>query len=331
MRYYAYGLCFASDFALPELSAALPVPASESHAAPDVVIELGSAITLDFVRSVTAEGAPLENSLDFSARRAQLLYSGVGRFTITDGRHILVEPLEETGASTWRLPLLGSVLALLLEQRGMFVLHAGAVDMGDFAAAFLGEKGQGKSTLNAALSCAGYPLLNDDVVALTWPGAPKTGFPIVLPGFAQIKLVPDAVRAVLGSDPADYPSVAPELSEFFEKRSFQAPLATNALPLHHLLVLSSLDADDSGEDVRLRPLSPQEALIQLIPHTFAARFGELYLKEERKKNHFRHCARLVSECQVWELARRRDLTLLPATIDAIARALGASPSQTVRL
>jgi hypothetical protein len=194
----------------------------------------------------------------------------------------------------------------------------------------MGEKGQGKSTLNAALSCAGYPLLSDDVVALTWSAAPTMDSPLALSGFAQIKLVPDAVRAVLGGESADWPAVAPELAEV-DKRSFTAPLAEKALPLRHVFVLSSLDADDSGEDVRLRLLSPQEALIHLMPHTFGARFGELYLKEERKKTHFRQCARLVNECQVWELARRRDLKLLPATIDAIARAVSASPSQTARI
>lgn len=325
MRYYAYGLTFASDFLLPELPAIPPAQASKADTTPDVVIELGAALSLEFVKNAAAEGAPLENSLRFSAQSARLLYSGVGRFTVSEGRHVLVEPLEGRGPSTLRLPLLGAVLALLLEQRGLFVLHAGAVDMGGFAAAFLGDKGQGKSTLNAALARAGYPLFSDDVVALSWPDASELKFPLTLCGFAQIKLVPDAVRAVLDAEPADWPAVAPELAEV-DKRSFSAPLAAHPLPLRHLFILSSLDEEDEGaEEVRLRALTPQDALLHLMPHTFAARFGEFYLKDERRKTHFMQCARVVRECQVWELARRRDLALLPSTLESIARAVGASP------
>lgn len=327
-RYRAYGLTFACEFPLPEL------PVAPDDASPvDVRIEVGDPVTPEAVAEALKPEADIELSLKFETTRCTLFFTSVGRFTVSEGRHILVEPIEGLGPSTWRLPLLGAVMALLLEQRGFFVLHAGALDMGGFAVSFLGQKKQGKSTLNAALSVAGYPLFSDDTVALSWPdsvGAEKTALPLTLPGFAQIKLVPDAVRAVLQGDASDWPAVAPELAEV-HKRAFTAPLATRALPLRHLFVLASLpksdDAPDSAapeDDIRLRLLAPQEAFGHLMPHTYGARFGDLYLKGERKKTHFAACARLVRECQVWELARRRDLSLLPATIEAIGRAVGAT-------
>lgn len=334
--YQAYGLTFVCDFALPELTA---VDKSQMPlgVVPDVVIQVGQFLSPAEVQLATAPGAAFEDVTRFEAHQSSLLFSDVGRFTITGGRHILVEPLEGRGASTWRLPLLGPVLALLLEQRGLFVLHAGAVEMGGVAVAFLGEKGQGKSTLNAAFASAGYPLFSDDVVALTWPESHNsTAFPLALSGFAQIKLVPDAVRAVLRGAPSDWPAVAPELSEV-DKRVFMAPLAAHPRPLRHLFVLASLDEDhkedehkadsvSAAEDeaVRLRALTPQQALIHLMPHTFAARFGDLYLKDGRKRTHFTQCVRVVRECRVWELARRRDLNLLPSTIDKVARAVEAA-------
>ena len=325
-RHQSHGLTFACDFNLPEL-----LRASDDQP-PHVVIQVGDYISSEVVRSAGSPNFVLENVIDFQVGESSLFFSEVGRFTVTQGRHILIEPLQGTNPSTWRLPLLGSILALLLEQRGLFVLHAGAVDMGGFAAAFLGEKGQGKSTLNAALASAGYPLFADDVVALTWPDD-KQPYPLTLCGFAQIKLVPDAVRGVLQSEPGTLPAVAPELAEV-DKRSFMAPLAVRPAPLRHLFVLSSLpdEIQDEVQDegFQLRALTPQEALLQIMPHTFGARFGEMYLKDERKKAHFRQCARVVNECQVWELARRRDLALLPATIAAIARAVGASPPQSAR-
>lgn len=331
LRYQAYGLTFACEFPLPELSTA---PEDSSPA--DVRIEIGEPVAPESVSQALRPDADIELSLKFETARCTLFFTSVGRFTVSEGCHILVEPIEGLGPSTWRLPLLGAVMALLLEQRGFFVLHAGALDMGGFAVSFLGQKKQGKSTLNAALSVAGYPLFSDDTVALSWPdsvGAEKTALPLTLPGFAQIKLVPDAVRAVLQGDVADWPAVAPELTQI-DKRAFSAPLATHALPLRHLFVLSSLPKSDGAantatpeDDIRLRLLAPQEAFGYLMPHTYGARFGDLYLKGERKKTHFAACARLVRECQVWELARRRDLNLLPATIEAIGRAVGATSNR----
>lgn len=341
-RYTAYGLIFVCDFALPELPLA-----PDGGAAPDVEIELGDFLALETVEQALASDADVTKSIHFEARRCRILFTRVGRFTISEGRHILLEPVQGRGPDLWRLPLLGAVLALLLEQRSFFVLHAGALDMGGFAACFLGHKGQGKSTLNAALTLAGYPLLSDDVVALQWPDSrpgslpstsptPPEPFPLTLCGFGQIKLVPDAVRALLQSDPDQWPAVAPELAEV-NKRAFQARLAPQALPLKHLFVLTSLPemensvkSEEGGGDIRLRRLAPQEAFAQIWPHTYGARFGDYYLKNERKKTHFTACARLVGQCQVWELARRRDLALLPATIEAIARQVGANASPAPR-
>jgi len=224
-----------------------------------------------------------------------------------------------------------------LEQRGLFVLHAGAVDMGGSAAAFLGDKGQGKSTLNAAMATAGFSLLSEDAVALQWSDDEKHTVPTALCGFAQVKLVPDAVRAVLNTEPEELALVAPQV-ENMDKRSFMAPMAKQPLPLRDLFILTSLDDEanierpkpfspsyETPEGVEIRLLSPQEALLHLIPHTFGFRFGDLYLQGERKTTHFRACARLVSSCRVWELSRRRDLALLPATVATLARLVASAP------
>ena len=337
-HYYAYDLHLACDFELPELPPWLGHP----DEAPDVCIVTGQTLALAVVERALAE----EGEVQWGVRQARLLFL-LARFTVRDGNHILVEPLEGYGPSSWRVPLLGSVLAVLLEQRGLFALHGGALVFESGAAAFLGEKGQGKSTLNAALNCAGFPLLNDDVTALQMPGN-SAGKPLALCGFSQIKLRPDAVRAATSSDPTQWPSLAPEISDF-DKRAFPASLARHNAPLVALFVLhsapdsvpefaldesektnaknSSATAEENG--LRVRRLGAQEALAQLIPHTFGARFGADYLQGERRKQHFLHCARLVNACAVWELTRPRDLTLLPTTIALIARVLSDDAANSV--
>ena len=283
------------------------------------------------MQAAQSEQVPIETILQFETGRFQIVFSKVGRFTVTGGRHVLLEPVPGTQPALWRLPLLGSVMALLLEQRAFFVLHAGAIQIGDGAAAFLGEKGQGKSTLNASLARAGFALFSDDVVALNWEG--NSGFPSVWPGFSQIKLVPDAVSAVLPGALEDWPAVTPGVAEV-DKRAFCAPLAQQVLPLRDLFILaskptmeSSLKSEEIDGGISISRLAPQQAFARLLPHTYGARFSDFYLKDERKKTHFSACARLVRECRVWELARRRDLSLLPATIAAIVRTVETHSSR----
>ena len=320
-HYYTYDLHLVCDFELPELQT---WPGNRNDT-PDICVVTGHILELAEIESAMAK----EEIVEWGAQQSRLLFL-LARFTISDGNHVLVEPVEGYGPAAWRVPLLGSVMAALLEQRGLFALHAGALVFENGAAAFLGDKGQGKSTLNAGLSRAGFPLLNDDVTALQMPGNAK-GAPCALPGFSQIKLRPDAVRAATGTDLDQWPLVAPEIAEL-DKRAFQAPLAQTSAPLRALFVLHSAPdeaatgaaetiADSAENGLRLRRLSAQEALAQLIPHTFGARFGAGYLEGTRRKAHFLDCVRLVNLCPVWELTRPRDLALLPATIDLIARVM----------
>ena len=358
-HYRAYDLHIVCDFELPEL---VPWP-GEFGESPDVRIETGETLAMALVERAIAE----DDVVQWGAQQSRLLFQ-LARFTVRDGNHVLVEPLEGYGPSSWRVPLLGSVLAALLEQRGLFALHGGALVFGKSAAVFLGDKGQGKSTLNAALNCAGFPLLNDDVTALQMPddslGKP-VGRPLAFAGFSQVKLLPDAARAVAGSDSSQWPTLAPEIDDF-DKRAFQASLAQNNAPLRAIFVLHSApEAGNSAPDdaeitdakngtdahsaeanaeaiveanaaahieehgLRLRRLGAQEALAQLIPHTFGARFGAGYLEGERRKRHFLDCARLVNTCAVWELTRPRDLMLLPATVALIARVMAADAADAV--
>lgn len=318
---FAYGLHFESDFGLPELSAA------SAASSPDVRVELAAPLSRAAVEALGAPNAPIEGVLRFEEHESQLLFSDVGRFLVREGRLVRVEPLEGTSASSWRLPLLGSVMALLLEQRGLLALHGGAARFHDgmgreVAAGFLGDKGQGKSTLNAALSQAGFSLLCDDVLAVSGLESPDELL-TALSGFAWLKLAPDAVAQVWNAQPDEFDLVAPEVADT-NKRSVPARLAPDALPLRHLFLLATLP-DEASESFTLRPLSPSLALPALLPHTFAARFSELYLKGARRLAHFRACARIASECAVWELARKRDLSLLPATVRAVENAVRDFP------
>lgn len=73
------------------------------------------------------------------------------------------------------IQLLGTVLALWLHRRGIPVLHAAAVSMGESGVAFTGIKGSGKSTLAAATVAEGHGFIADDLLACHLDPKPRQG------------------------------------------------------------------------------------------------------------------------------------------------------------
>jgi hypothetical protein len=60
----------------------------------------------------------------------------------------------------------GTITAFVLAMGGRCVLHGSTVEMGGNALAFVGESGQGKSTMAALFCAAGASLVTDDVLPL---------------------------------------------------------------------------------------------------------------------------------------------------------------------
>lgn len=186
--YTAYGLSIRSHLPLPELLA--------GEAEAEVVIRFGKA-------GPKPPGEVVGGALCWaSATQACLSWKEAGTFLIRDGREITIDRVPGAEERLLRLYLLGPVLAVLLHQRGQLVLHSSAVAMNGGAVAFLGGQGLGKSTLAAALHARGYGILVDDVLALE---VNQRGYPLVFPGFAQLKLWPETSTVHTGRT---FPGVA---------------------------------------------------------------------------------------------------------------------------
>jgi hypothetical protein len=285
--YGAFDLGIHSALALPELVARTPV-------SPDVVVRLGP------VDPPRIE-APVENCIHLTAHDAYFAWDQFARFRARDGSEIVVQPVDGVEQELVRLPLLGVVLATLLHQRGLLVLHASAVAIGGRAVAFLGAKGAGKSTTAAALYARGHTLLGDDVVALD---DAATGPRMVLPGSPQLKLWPDAATSSLGQDP----DALPRIASMYEKRSRLAEerFASRPLPLGALFVL------DYGDELELEYLSPHEAMKHLIANTYVARFGARLLSGPAAAGHLKQIADLVRDTPLYRLRRPVSLPELPS-------------------
>ena len=289
-QYTAYGLAIDSEIKLPEL---LPLSSHASDGANDdftsrATIRIGSV-------DLTSVPAPLGGNVHWARPRdICLVYPEVGTYRITGGNLITVDLYPSADERALRLYLLGPVLAILLHQRGLLVIHASAVSIHGQVAVFAAEKGEGKSTLAAALHARGHQLVTDDLLPVEMTNPKRL---LVQPGFPQLKLMPEAA-AQLTDDPDALPRVHPG----FDKRATRVrDLAREELPLSRIFILATAEHD------AIEPIAPQQSFIELVRHSYLA---VLLGATGEGAQHFRQVVSLAQNVPVLKFNRRRSLDAL---------------------
>lgn len=287
--YHAYGLILESELALPELA-----PASGPA---DISLRLAA------LEPVPARSDDPWYAWQCEGAETRLSVRTVATVLLREGREILVDPDPGVGPGRLRDFLLSFVLGALLQQRGaLLLLHASSVLIDGRAVVFVGESGEGKSTMTAALHARGYPVVSDELVPLELSGEGLR----VWPAFSRLKLMPEAAEA-LGC-----PSEAlAEISKEEEKLAWQvAAVAPGvALPLARIYLLRSGDAHS------VQPAPALDAAGELLRQCFHKRL----LPPERLQQHFLASADLARSGYVHLLTRRRSLAEL-GTVAALVEA-----------
>ncbi|WP_326523922.1 hypothetical protein [Sphingomonas sp.] len=241
--YSCFDFRFASEIALGELT-----PAAEGDDRPVVTIRCGPVAD-------PAEGDDSGWGLHREGDSVTLRVARVGRYRMTGGREIIVDPLPGASACNVRLFLLGSALGVLAYQRGLLPLHANAVVIDGRAHAFCGPSGAGKSTLAAHFSAAGHAVLCDDVCAVSFDAEGK---PRAWPGLPRLKLWRDAADR-MGHDIATLDRAI----EGMDKYHVTLPRAVVAapVPLARLYLLGRVEAADGARIERLRGAAAMEVVM----------------------------------------------------------------------
>ena len=199
MYYFAFNLKIKSDL---KLDRAQPI----EDCFPDVQIYKSNAAyneSLGFQQASFWSG----DSKFFSVYVPNIAY-----FKIVDGNTILYHPDSTNDYDSIALFILGTCMGALLSQRKKLVLHANAIKVGDHAVLFSGPSGIGKSTLAAAFSNLGYPVLADDLAVIDENNQ-------VSPSYPFIKLWQDTSDK-MGITTTELRRVRPQIEKF-------------ELPVHH--------------------------------------------------------------------------------------------------
>lgn len=247
-----------------------------------------------------------------------LCFAGVGGFWLGE-RQIVAVAEEGADATLVELRLLGPVLALWLERRGVAALHASAVVVGGAAVAFLASNHGGKSSLAAALMQLGTPLLTDDLLAVE--SSPDGGF-VARPGYPQMRFWPaEAERFAAGGD---HPRVHPE----FEKRRVRVGeggfgrFHGEPCRLAAVLLPERAAMAEGGGETRLAALAPSLAVVELLRRSFLPRLAAATDLQPQRLDLF---TRLVERLPVRRLVYPRGY----ARLDAVAEWLSAEAAHLV--
>ena len=303
--YRLYGLCLRSDWPLP-------YPRGRASALAEVGLLRGSrshfSKALEEARENVAEtgwdrGVPLADGQTYLrwTERFEFLISA-------DGRAILGRPLREDSREPFHTYLLGQALSFALIKQGFEPLHATSVTVDGGAVAFLGDCGDGKSSLGAAFVQAGHQLLTDDLLVLSERGGRFTAYP----GPPRIKLFPEIARSMLPSHAAGTPigNTTPKLVIPLDRRQVSAC----AMPLRAIYVLGPPTPRDSvRKSVTIRRLSKRDACLALLQHPFNTAVTD----SRRLSGQFAFTTTLAANVPVKTIRYPRTVDLLPAVREAI--------------
>lgn len=291
--YWAYGLKVYSEVPLP-------VPTTEPGLA-DVEIRLGA------VEAGPSNVRQAKTLLRVTPDEVICFWEPAGRFAIRQGRQIFVDPKPGVGELTLAAWVQGAAMSLLLHQKGFLLLHSSGAGIGGAAVLFLGAVGWGKSTTAATMHSRGHELLTDDIAAIRLD---EQGRPWAMPALPHLKLMPQAAE-FLGADPAGLSGIEGEEEkrlQILEDRFSRQPL-----PVGAVYILAE------GDNCRIEPLEPRQALFEVMSHAFVATFTEFLQLSQTSASHFRNCTQLVNSVTVSRLVRPKSFDLLPKVAEMIER------------
>lgn len=284
LNYKVFGYKILSDFEIPELF-------RTDETSYDFQIELANY-----------EGSGHDTQRDFmrfnSASHLICNWALIGKFEILDRQRIVTALRPDCDPGLVRFPLLGAVMALLLQLNGKLVLHASSTVNGGRAATFLGDKGAGKSTTAAAMITAGHKLLSDDVVALT-----PVPTPIAYPAYPNVKLKP-ATAQTIGLKGEIRPKViAPGLDK--DQYIPSAPFNFEPVPATAFFMLTR------GENLKADRQTSIEAFHQAMRFSYLRRFGTEVLKDGLGQEILSQCTELARRASFYRFQLPDDLNALP--------------------
>jgi hypothetical protein len=288
------GLSISSEIALPGLLA------RPDHGGPSEI-----SVRRDRV-AFTLDGARIVGpTWQMAGDRFLLRIPNVARFLVTGGSEVTFETENDTPVDDIAIFLAGTVFGIVLHQRGRFALHGSAVEVDGKAVLFCGRSRAGKSTIAAALAQRGYPLVTDNLCAVTT----ATRTPMVLPDGRWVKLWAQAIASLdLGA------SRGAPVRMRIQKYYVEPPAAAcEALPLGAIYVLRET-RPPLAEGIDQPPAA--NAPLLLLRHGYLPLLAK---RLNRVPSYFKAAIEIANAAGIFNLTRSFEFAGMPVVISWLER------------
>jgi hypothetical protein len=300
--YRVYGLAVRSDIELSGWPAAA-VPSAE---APAVRIRRVTVSAPEPpAEAYTAAGRVEAGRVTFAIR-------GVARYDVERGSEVRVDPDPDARPEDVLLYLTGSVMGAILHQRGIFALHAAAVEVRGVAVAIAGPSGMGKSTLAATLVWRGGRLITDDIAVVEPLSADEVG---VWPGAARVKLDATGLEA-LQQPGAGLGPAGGNRDKYHLPVGAEWGAEARPVPLKRLYIV-----EYGVGDARIETLSGMEAVRAVVDETY---FLNLVPQLGVEARNFRSAAGVARAVRICRLVRPRGVEHLERSAALVEADVGRS-------
>jgi hypothetical protein len=238
-----------------------------------------------------------------------LRFADMADFVISsDRRRIKCYQHPDTPIETIRHLFLDQVFPYLLISHDQLALHAGAVVVNGEAVAFLGESGQGKSTLCASFGHRGSQLIGDDCLLLK-----KANEKIFcLPSYPGVRLWDQSVSALF-SEPIVSPVSHYSRKHRLDTRDNNIPVATEPIPLKKIYLLAPLDQSGAKGQIVVTPVAPNEAFRHLLNGGFRLNIYD----HNEIRDEFNLISHILSKVRISRLSFPHEFAALPNVRQAI--------------
>ncbi|WP_078432601.1 ATP-binding cassette domain-containing protein [Metabacillus halosaccharovorans] len=279
MSYMAFGVHILSEIPLPELS---PMGLEDQGFDVEVVIE-----------DLKMEWEHLaKDKTGYIFKESYVLFrlDDIAIFLIKEGKKISISPLKDYKEDIAKMIVLGTCIGAILLQRNILPLHGSTIAVNGKAYAIVGESGAGKSTLASTFIRDGYPILTDDIIAVS---ILNERTPFVIPSYPQQKLWQETLHE-FGKTTSNLKSVYGRQTKYYVP--LLAEFLTNPLPLAGIFELVKIDQ----EEVEVVTKTRLEQLSILYNHTYR----NLMISGLRKLEwHFKVSTNILNNINVYQLQR----------------------------
>jgi hypothetical protein len=274
-QYTIFGLNIESEIELPGL-----IPSDTSP--PDTWIKLGQVP--EHLENVKNKGVLYESSLnDFLFK-----LDNVGRYRVTNGKEITIQPYKKATPEEIQLFLLGSAMGGLLHQRGILPIHGSAISNEKEAIIIAGVSSSGKSSLAAAFSKRGYTLITDDVSVIGF----ENKKPVVHPGTPYLKLWSDVLLHL--NESTEMKRVRPKLQKYYK------PVREKPMTVPVFLKCIIILAVKNTPDFNMEKLNGADRFNQLWNNTYRMQYSE---NLDQSITQFKNLSKLANGIEVFRVER----------------------------